>query len=198
MTDHANARTPRSARAHAAILRSTAELLGEVGFASMTIEQVAARAKASKATIYRRWPNKGTLAMDAAMAEIDTAAPFPDTGSASEDFRIQLAAVARVFNRPRIRHMLLGVIFEAQGDKELRDAFRDRYMDPRRDQAREVLRRGISRGELRPDLDEEILFDQLYGALYFRLLVSGRPLSRRFTDRLISQAFDGVMSAPVF
>jgi aryl-alcohol dehydrogenase-like predicted oxidoreductase len=47
---------------------------------------------------------------------------------------LQLRAVARLFNRPRIRHMLLGVIFEAQADPELREAFRDRYMNPRRDQ----------------------------------------------------------------
>jgi AcrR family transcriptional regulator len=197
MTDTAHRQSSRSAKAHGAILRAAAELLGEVGFASMTIEEVATRAKASKATIYRRWPNKGTLAMDAAMAEIDAAAPFPDTGSVVQDFRVQVAAVARVFSRPRIRHMLLGVVFEAQDDKELREAFRDRYMDPRRDQARAVLERGISRAEIRPDVDTEILFDQLYGALYFRLLVSGGPLNRRFTDKLVDQAFDGVRSEPM-
>jgi AcrR family transcriptional regulator len=184
--------TSRGARAHAAILTATAELLDEVGFAAMTIEEVATRAGASKATVYRRWPNKGTLAMDAVMAEIDLAAPFPDTGSAVQDFRAQLRAVARLFNRPRIRHMLLGVIFEAQADPELREAFRDRYMNPRRDQARAVIRRGIARGELQPDFDDEVLFDQLYGALYFRMLVSGRPLNRRFTDELVAQGFDGV------
>ncbi len=162
----------------------------------MTIEEVAARAKAGKATVYRHWPNKGTLAMDALMAEIGGAAPFPDTGSTLEDFRIQLSAAARVFSRPRIRHMLLGVIFEAQDDPELREAFRDRYLDPRRDQARVAVRRGISRGELRPDFDEEVFFDQLLGALLLRLLVSDRPLNRRFTDKLVEQAFDGLLGSP--
>jgi AcrR family transcriptional regulator len=192
-TDRSTGDGSRSERARSAILSAAAQLLDEVGFASMTIEEVAARAKAGKATIYRRWPNKGTLAMDALMAEIGGAAPFPDTGSAVEDFRLQLRAVARVFTRPRIRHMLLGVIFEGQGDPELREAFRDRYMNPRRDQARAVVTRGISRGELRPGFDEEVLFDQLYGALYFRLLVSGRPLNRRFTDELVDQAFGGLL-----
>lgn len=184
--------TSRGTRARTAILAAAAELLDEVGFAAMTIEEVATRAGSSKATVYRRWPSKGTLAMDAVMAEIDPAAPFPDTGSAVEDFRTQLRAVARVFNRPRIRHMLLGVIFETQTDPELRNAFRDRYMNPRRDQARAVIERGIARGELRPDFDNEVLLDQLYGALYFRMLVSGRPLNRRFTDELVEQAFDGL------
>ena len=197
-TDGSSADGSRSERARSAILGAAAELLDEVGFASMTIEEVAARASAGKATIYRRWPTKGALAMDAVMAEIDTAAPFPDTGSAIEDFRIQLRAVARVFSRPRIRHTLTGVVFEAQSDAELRNAFADRYMNPRRDQARAIVRRGMARGELRTDFDEEVLFDQLYGALYFRLLVSGQPLNRRFTDTLVDQAFKGLRPAPPF
>ncbi|MBV9339056.1 MAG: TetR/AcrR family transcriptional regulator [Solirubrobacterales bacterium] len=184
--------TVRGARARTAILAAATELLDEVGFAAMTMEEVAARAQASKATVYRHWPNKAMLAMDAVMAEIDAAAPFPDTGSVIEDFRAQLRAVARLFNRPRIRHMLLGVVFEAQGDPGLRKAFRDRYMNPRRGQARLAIERGIARGEIRPDLDDEVLFDQLYGALYFRMLVSGRPLNRRFTDQLAEQAFNGL------
>lgn len=195
-TDGSSEGGSRSERARGAILSAAARLLDEVGFASMTIEEVAARAGAGKATIYRRWPTKGALAMDAVMAEIDPAAPFPDTGSAIQDFRLQLRAVARVFNQPRIRHSLIGVVFEAQNDPELRNAFADRYMNPRRDQARAVIERGIARGELRAGFAQEVLFDQLYGALYFRLLVSGLPLNRRFTDELVDQAFEGLRPTP--
>jgi AcrR family transcriptional regulator len=195
----ANRRTEagtRSERARRAILSAAAQLLDEVGFASMTVEEIAARAGAGKATIYRHWPTKGALAMEVVMSEIGPASPFPDTGSAVEDFRIQLRAVARAFNRPRIRHTLMGVVFAAQSDPALRNSFAERYMNPRRDHARAVIRRGIGRGELRPDLVEEVLFDQLYGALYFRLLVSGQPLNRRFTDALVDQAFDGLRPTP--
>jgi AcrR family transcriptional regulator len=195
-TDRPTEGGSRSERSRSAILSAAAQLLDEVGFASMTIEEVAARAGTGKATIYRRWPTKGTLAMDALMAEVDPAAPFPDTGSAIEDFRLQLRAVARVFNRPRIRHALIGVVFEAQNDPELRNAFADRYMNPRRDQARAVIERGIARGELRAGFKQEVLFDQLYGALYFRLLVSGHPLNPRFTDELVDQAFEGLRRRP--
>ncbi|HUA44199.1 MAG TPA: TetR/AcrR family transcriptional regulator [Solirubrobacteraceae bacterium] len=195
-TDGSTQGGSRSERARSAILSAAARLLDEMGFASMTIEEVAARAGAGKATIYRRWPTKGALAMDAVMAEIDPAAPFPDTGSAVEDFRVQLRAVARVFNRPRIKHTLIGVVFEAQNDSQLRNAFVERYMNPRRDQARVVIERGIARGELRAGFEENVLFDQLYGALYFRLLVSGLPLNRRFTDELVDQAFEGLRPTP--
>jgi hypothetical protein len=87
-------------------------------------------------------------------------------------------------------------VFEGQNDPELPKAFADRYMSHRRDQARAVIQRGIARGELRADFDEEVLFDQLYGALYFRLPVSGQPLNRRFTDELVDQAFPGPRPPP--
>src|SRR4029077_8484221 len=109
-------------RAHKAILRATADLLDEVGFAAMTIEEVAARAGAGKATNYRRCASKGALATDAVVAEIGGPAPFPVTGSVVEDFRVQLRSAARIFNRPRVSHMLSGVIFEAQKDPQQQDA----------------------------------------------------------------------------
>jgi AcrR family transcriptional regulator len=182
----------RSTRARGAILRATADLLDEVGFAAMTIEEVAARASAGKATVYRRWPSKGALAMDAIMEEIGGAVPFPNTGSVVEDFRLQFRAAARVFNRPRVRRMFMGVIFEAQDNSELREAFLTRYMNPRRVYAKEAIRRGIARGELRPDFDDDVLFDQILGAFYLRMLVIGTSLDRRFTDELTSQVFGGV------
>jgi AcrR family transcriptional regulator len=184
----------RSARARRAILGATADLLDEAGFATMTIDEVAIRAGSGKATIYRHWPSKGALVMDAIMAEIGGATPFPDTGSVVEDFRVQLRATTPVFNRPRIRRMFIGVIFEAQENPELREAFLVRYLNPRRVYARETIRRGIARGELRPDFDDDILFDQILGAFYMRMLVLGSSLDQPFTDELVVQAFGGVES----
>jgi hypothetical protein len=131
------------------------------------------------------------------MAEMAPAAAFPDTGSVIEDFRVQIRSFARLLNRPRIRHMLVGVIFEAQGNPELREAFRDRYVNPRREEGRDAIRRGIARGELRPGFDEDVFFDQVYGGLYFRVLIRDAPLNRRFTDELVQQAFDGVLQSPL-
>jgi AcrR family transcriptional regulator len=195
-TDRSTEGSSRSERARSAILRATADLLDEVGFAAMTIEEVAARAGAGKTTIYRRWASKGALAMDAIVAEIGAPGPFPDTGSVVEDFRVQLRSAARVFNRRRVRHMLIGVIYEAQNDQELRDAFLLRYVNPRRARARNALTRGIARGELRPDFDEELFFDQILGALYVRVLVTGSKLNRQFTDQLVDQVFEGLRPPP--
>jgi AcrR family transcriptional regulator len=185
---------PRSERARRAILAAAADLLEEFGFRAMTMDAVVARAHASKATLYRHWPTKAALAMDALMAEVDPASPFPDTGSAVEDIRRSVHATVALFNRPRIRQMLLGVLVELPDDPELRDAYRERYVKPRRRQGELALRRGIERGELRPHLDAEVLFDEIYGAIYFRLLIAGAGLDRTFVERLISQAFCGVLA----
>jgi AcrR family transcriptional regulator len=177
-----------------AILAAAGDLLDEVGFAAMTIERIAERAGVGKPTIYRRWPDKASIAMDALLAEIDPAAPYPQTGSAQEDFRLHAAAVAEVFTRPRIRQMLTGVIVEAGGNPRLHAAFRDGYMEPRRAQGRARLQEGIERGELVADSNRDLVFDQIYGPIYFRLLVTGDPLDRGFTDAIVREAFRGILA----
>src|SRR6185437_11155783 len=72
---------PRSAEADRAILTATADLLAERGLAAMSIEEVAARAGVGKTTIYRRWPSKGLLALDAFVISFRAEQPLPDTGS---------------------------------------------------------------------------------------------------------------------
>jgi AcrR family transcriptional regulator len=185
---------PRSEKARQAILAATADLLDEIGFAATTIEAIAARAGSSKTTVYRWWPNRASLAMDAVMAEINPKLPFPDTGSAIEDFRRQVYTTARMLSKAR--HTLMGVMGEVKDDPELGKAFREVYLSPRRDGGRVALQRGIDRGELRADLDDEILFDVIYGAMYFRLVIGTGPVNREFTDQLVEQAFRGVLARP--
>lgn len=186
----------RSTRTREAILSATVDLLDEVGFAAMTIEAIAAKAGAGKATIYRWWPDKASVAMDAVLAQIDPAAPYPDTGSVVEDFRLHAGLTAQLFSRPRMRQMLTGIILEADRNAALHDAFRTRYMEPRRAQGRVRLRAGVERGELPADLDFEPLFDAIYGAIYFRLLISFDPLDTAFTDTIVRQTFHGVLLPP--
>lgn len=183
----------RSARARHAILRAAADLLEESGFRAMTMDAVASRARASKATVYRHWSTKAALAMDAFLEEVDPESAFPDLGSATADIRHSVKATVALFARPRVRQMLLGVLVELPVDQDLRGAYRERYLRPRRRQGELALRRGVERGELRPDLDTEALFDQIYGAIYFRL-ITGADLDSSFADRLITQAFAGALA----
>jgi hypothetical protein len=171
------------------ILAAAADLLQEPGFETMTMDAVVARACQQSDSV-PPLAQQGALAMDAFMAEVDADSPFPDTGLAVEDIRQSVHATVALFTRPRLRQMLLAVIFELQTDRELRDAYRERYVRPRGRQNATALRRGIDRGELRPDLHLDVLFDEIYGAINFRL-ITGATLDHDLVDQLISHAFAG-------
>src|SRR6476661_838021 len=88
---------PRSEESRTAVLRATSELLHEIGLRAMTTEQIAARSGASKATIYKWWPNKYAVAIDAFLSEILADSPDPDTGSARRDFTLLLQGVCHFY-----------------------------------------------------------------------------------------------------
>jgi AcrR family transcriptional regulator len=180
---------PRSEQARAAILRAAIELLQSKGFTAMSVDAIAARAGVGKATIYRWWPNKAAVVMDAFLADTAPGMPFPDTGSTREDLRRQMRSVIRLFNTPTVGGPFVALLGESQHDPALAAALRERFVASRRAAAKEVLRRGIERGELRPDLDLEVAMDALYGPLYYRLLVSGQRLTPRYADVLLDQIY---------
>jgi AcrR family transcriptional regulator len=180
---------PRSESASAAILRATVELLQSKGFSALSVDAIAARAGVGKATIYRWWPNKAAVVMDAFLADTAPGMPFPDTGSTREDLRRQMRSVIRLFNTPEIGGPFKALIGESQHDPALAAALRERFVASRRAAAKEVLARGIERGELRGDLDLDIALDALYGALYYRLLVSGARLTARYADAILDELY---------
>ena len=180
---------PRSEGARAAILRAAGELLQSRGFSALSVDAIAASAGVGKATIYRWWPNKAAVVMDAFLADTAPAMPFPDTGSTREDLRRQMRSVIRLFNAPAVGGPFKALIGESQHDPALAAALRERFIASRRAAAKEVLARGIERGELRPDLDLDIAIDALYGALYYRLLVSGARLTARYADAVLDELF---------
>jgi AcrR family transcriptional regulator len=180
---------PRSEAARGAIQRAALELLQARGFSALSVDAIAARAGVGKATIYRWWPNKAAVVMDAFLADTAPDMPFPDTGSAREDLRRQMRAVIRLFNTPAVRDPFVVLIAESQHDPALAAAMRERFVASRRKAASEVLTRGVERGELRADLDLGIALDALYGPLYYRLLVSGERLTPRYANVLLEQLY---------
>src|SRR5215472_11856181 len=150
---------PRSLEADRAILTATVELLAERGLAAMSIEEVAARAGVGKTTIYRRWPSKGLLALDAFVASFREEQPMPDTGTLRGDMLVTLHAWVRAVTQTPMGPMLTGLIAEAQHDPQLRGAWRDRVLEPLREQHRVMLDRAIARGEIEPSVDREVVLD---------------------------------------
>jgi AcrR family transcriptional regulator len=109
---------PRSEQTRKAVLRATGELMHEVGLRVMTTEEIASRCGASKATIYKWWPNKYAVAIEALLSEMLMESDDPDTGSVREDFRLVLRGIMRFYNSPsgRVFGQILG---EAQFDPQI-------------------------------------------------------------------------------
>jgi AcrR family transcriptional regulator len=175
---------PRSEQARRAILRSTLKLLQRSNFPSLTIEAIATDANVSKATVYRWWPNKGALVVDAFASSTEDELHFPNTGSVYRDMSLQMAQFLGVL-RSR-GHIVAALLGAGQSDPELLAAFRERFLRPRREEAYKTLRRAIARGELPEDLDLDVTLDTLYGAIYMRFLIQHRELSESYIREVCS------------
>jgi AcrR family transcriptional regulator len=185
----------RSAAAEAAILAATIELLEEKPLCEVTADAIAGRAGVSKATIYKWWPNKNRVALDAFISRARTEIPGVDTGSALRDFTEQLVAASR-FCMSASGRMLCQFIAEGQNDPELLTLFRERFLRSRRQAVRELWERGVARGEIRPELDPDLVIDLIFGPLVFRLLVGHGRLDATDAEAMAAAVFRGLQVAP--
>ena len=165
-----------------AIFDATLALLREVGYDRLTMDAVAAAARAGKASLYRRWRTKGELVVDAlTRCEPVTAA---DTGSVRGDL-LGLAC-----NRGgRVDQAQVGVMASLMTamhhDHELRTAFEQRFLEPRLAAARAAFTRGMARGEIHPDADVDLLVDILPSMVMHRLLLRGQHPTPELLERIV-------------
>jgi AcrR family transcriptional regulator len=156
------------------------------------MDAVAARAGVSKATIYRWWPTKETLALDALYREWAAVPPPRDTGSLRGDLLSLLRPWARLASRRPYGRAIAALVTEAQTDPAFASEYRARFVEPRRDQARAIFRGAIERGEIPADTKIEVALDLLYGPIYHRLLHGHAPLNDQFVRDVIDTALDGL------
>jgi AcrR family transcriptional regulator len=189
---------PRSEKARNAILDAAAELLLAHDLGAVSMDAVAEHAGVSKATIYRWWPTKETLALEALYHEWDTARPSPrDTGSLRGDLLALLRPwIRRVRARPYGR-VIAALITEANTDPDFAEQYRARFVKPRRDPARALFRRAIERGEIPTDTDVEVALDLIYGPIYHRLLHGHALLTDRFVQAVVDSALAGLAATSV-
>jgi AcrR family transcriptional regulator len=176
----------RNEQARLAVLHAADDLLAERGFAGLTIEGIAARAGVAKQTIYRWWPSKVDVLLDTLIDDSRESLAVPDTGSAIEDARRYLRALARFLTQDPAGQVLLALIGEAQHDAAMARVFHHRYLDPQRRAERAMLARGVASGELAAGLDVDRALDSLSGPLLYRAMVTGGPISPAFTDQLVA------------
>lgn len=182
---------PRSQQSRAAVLRATSELMREVGLRAMTTEDIAARSGASKATIYKWWPNKYAVAVEAFLSEMAVESADPDTGSAREDFRLALRGLIHFYTGEygRAYAQLVG---EAQFDPKIGAELRDHLVGSRRELVRAIWDRGVARGELRADVDPEVAIDLIFGPAMYRLVAGHAPLDDTAAEAVIDAAIRGL------
>jgi AcrR family transcriptional regulator len=175
---------PRSDRAHQAILQATMEVLSQEGYRAMTIEAIAARAGVGKKTIYRWWPSKAAVALEALVSYTEVHVLFSDTGSLEGDlltyFELSFPGL-----QGKSGTVLSGLVAEAQLDQEFALEFQQTFIVPRKAELVVLLQRGVQRGELAPDTNLEVLADLIYGAKWYRFLLYPAPLDDVFAREIV-------------
>jgi AcrR family transcriptional regulator len=165
----------------------------DVGVRRMTLEGIAAAAGVSKATIYRWWSSKGTLALDAFQsAFVALEIPPPDTGSLRTDLHALFTMVLGSFEHDYRDRMLREIVAEAQSDTPLAQAIFTTFIEPYRAFHRPIFEAAIARGELSRNVDMPLVLDTLYGAYYHRLLLHHGDLSPAFFASVVDLLVDGL------
>jgi AcrR family transcriptional regulator len=159
------------------LLAVTLGLLQEHGYEGLTVDEVAATAHASKATVYRRWPTKAELVLAAFIEGVRQDAEPPDTGSLREDLiTIGDAVCAQTREHAATMRAVLG---EVSRNPALHEAMQRQLIDQRRAVMKTVVKQAVERGEIDADAVNSDLWDLLPGYLIFRGVIQDRPATRR-------------------
>ena len=183
---------PRSEEAHQAILDATLELLSEVGFSALTVESVATRAGVGKATIYRRWPSKLPLVVEAfgGLPALEDA----DTGDLRTDLVTMLRLYLQRFNATPLATVLPSLAGERAHNPEL-EVF-DSLLRDRRQPLRAAFKRAVARGEISSELDLSLAGDLVVGPIAVRLYFTGARIHPRIVGPMVDIALGGILRNP--
>ena len=182
---------PRSERADRAIIDAALSLFAESGPEGLCIERVAARAGVGKATIYRRWPGKEDLLLDA-IAALKTPLPEPAGRSVREDLVTLLGTLCQDSADPRRAREFALLLGEGAKYPRLMARYMETVLEPRREVVRAVLRRGVASGELRPDLDVDAALFMLVGAVVARRGHEQQAIPAGYAERVVDELLRGL------
>lgn len=192
MTEHVRAPgRPRSVEADDAIVDAAIDLLVEDGFDRVSMDAVATRAGVSKATIYRRWPSKEALVIDAVARRTD---PFPavEPDGSVRDRLVSLLEAILATSRSGVGGLLPAMVGASVSNPALAACYRERIIEPRRIRIGDILRAGIAAGELRADLDVELAIDLVVGPLLYRIVFPREALPPDHCARLVDSLLAGL------
>jgi AcrR family transcriptional regulator len=185
---------PRVSRSKSRILDSAADLLVREGAAAATIERIAAGAGVARTTVYRHWPSRGHLVMDA-FEMLAAPPPAPATDDLRGGLLALLAELAWALTESRRAPMLPALVDAAERDEELA-TLQKRHTEQRRKPMRLVIEAAIKRGEIPRETDIELALDQLSGPLFYRRLITHRPITKSFLEQVVIGAIAAWQSPP--
>ncbi len=176
---------PRVERTRKVVLDAAAALLGEVGFGRASIEAIAERSGVARSTIYRHWPDRLDLLMDAIDCKIKPMPVF-DSGDLRDDLSALLGELAGRLSSSVLGPMLISLIAEAQRDP-LMAAAQERFTSARLGHIRSILELAAGRGDLPPDVDADQMSEDLVAPLFYRALIRSAPLDRDFVEQHVDR-----------
>ncbi|WP_326699244.1 TetR/AcrR family transcriptional regulator [Streptomyces sp. NBC_01754] len=165
----------RSERSRRATLDAALELCTDRGYGRVTVEAIAVRAGVSKKTIYRWWPSKGAVLLEAFVDAFVGATPFPDTGDIALDLRTHINSAVRLTSMPPCGPAYTGILSEMHYDDALAEAVQEQLVRPRFAAAEARLRKAQEQGRIPADADLPLAVEMLYGPLYYRHVLRKPP-----------------------
>jgi AcrR family transcriptional regulator len=166
------------------VLDAVVGTLVDAGYEQLTYDEVASRAGVHKTTLYRRWPTKAGLVLDALHARSDLVVEMPHTGRLVADLVAFLRSVAANISSPIGRALVLATLRPSDEPVDLGDV-RHRFWDERFARAQARIDRAIESGDLPPDTDSAVLVEALVSPLFFRTFVRGEPVGDRYLRGLV-------------
>ena len=174
-------------RREAEILDAAVDLLCHVGYDKLTMDAVAAEAKASKATLYRRWTTKSSLVVDAILRTKEALQVSDvDTGNLRDDL-VQMACGHGGLSDTRSSQLMAAMVTALHHDSEFAAEFRTRVLEPKIDVSRQIFERARARGEITADLDLDLLAPALAGIILHRSFVLGQPTDDKTVARVVDE-----------
>jgi AcrR family transcriptional regulator len=157
----------------------------------LTIESIAKEAGVGKPTIYRWWPNKAAVVIDAFFDTMSPHMDYPQADTVADSLKAQLHQVLRL-TRGKQGRLMAEILAEGQSDPIVLESFRKRFLEIRRAAARALIRHGQVTGEISRKIDVELAIDLIYSPIYHRLLAGHLPLADSLADALVDWAFAGL------
>jgi AcrR family transcriptional regulator len=182
---------PRDPRIDGAVLHATVDLLGETGYAELSVDAIARRAGTSKPAIYRRWPSKAHLVHEAVFP-INAGTELPDTGSLAGDVREMVRRTVAVLTTPAARAALPGLVGEMAADLTLHAVLLARFGDILSRDLTVRLEKALARNEVRPDVTAAEITEALAGITFLALLTRGAALDDAWVERTATLLLRGI------